>query len=308
MKQVRMIVMIVGICLLTACVHNPGDTMNLKQHSGPVKVQSDSDAASPAELAESRQIVPIRNIDHTGYVSMHDVAKAMDLHGDWLKDGSYGVGDYDPTWVFHTGSSKVNFAGHTVQLPAPAVKMMSEMYVSTSGLKKLFSSNAMFAIGTNEVSFFPNPVHGETGASGKSLSFTDAKMLDEHSSMIDFAKKFLGVRYDFGAGNYSDTGTFDCSSFTRYVFERYGVDLPRVARNQAEKGKTVSRDELQTGDLLFFYVPGRFKTNKVVGHVGIYMGNGNMIHSSPKPKDGVQITPINKPYWKETFLFAKRYL
>jgi hypothetical protein len=53
-------------------------------------------------------------------------------------------------------------------------------------------------------------------------------------------------------------------------------------------------------------VPGRFKTDKIVGHVGIYMGNNQMIHASPKPKDGVQITNINQPYWKKTFLSAKR--
>ncbi len=57
---------------------------------------------------------------------------------------------------------------------------------------------------------------------------------------------------------------------------------------------------------MFFYVPGRFKTNKTVGHVGIYIGNMQMLNASPKPKNGVQITNINKPYWKTTFLRAKR--
>jgi len=57
---------------------------------------------------------------------------------------------------------------------------------------------------------------------------------------------------------------------------------------------------------MYFYVPGRFKSNKKVGHVGIYMGGGKMIHSSPLPKDGVQITNIDKAYWKRTYLYSKR--
>lgn len=72
-------------------------------------------------------------------------------------------------------------------------------------------------------------------------------------------------------------------------------------------GEPVSRNALKPGDLLFFYVPGRFKSNKVVGHVGIYMGNGQMIHACPQPLNGVQITSINKPFWKKTFLVARRF-
>lgn len=126
------------------------------------------------------------------------------------------------------------------------------------------------------------------------------------NSMINKGKQYLGVKYLFGTGPYSQTGRFDCSTFTQYIFGKYGVSLPRVARQQATKGTLVSRKSLRKGDLLFFYVPGRFKTNKTVGHVGIYIGNMQMLNASPKPKNGVQITNINKAYWKRTFLRAKR--
>lgn len=126
------------------------------------------------------------------------------------------------------------------------------------------------------------------------------------TGLISKARNYLGVRYDFGASPYSRSGRFDCSSFTQYLFGKYGVDLPRTARAQAKRGNSVSRKSLRRGDLLFFYVPGRFKTNKTVGHVGIYIGDYKMIHSSPLPKDGVQITNINKAYWKRTFLHGKR--
>lgn len=126
------------------------------------------------------------------------------------------------------------------------------------------------------------------------------------NQVIATARRYLGVPYKFGAGPYPQTGRFDCSSFTRYVFAKQGVVLPRTARAQARQGVFVSRNMLRKGDLLFFYVPGRFKSNKIVGHVGIYMGNNLMIHSSPAPKNGVQITNINNAYWKKTFLRAKR--
>jgi cell wall-associated NlpC family hydrolase len=126
------------------------------------------------------------------------------------------------------------------------------------------------------------------------------------NALIRKGKQYLGVKYLFGAIPYPKSGKFDCSTYTAYIFGKQGVSLPRLARQQGAKGTTVSRKSLRKGDLMFFYVPGRFRTNRTVGHVGIYMGNLQMLHSSPKPENGVQITNINKAYWKETFLFAKR--
>lgn len=126
------------------------------------------------------------------------------------------------------------------------------------------------------------------------------------STLISQAKRYIGVKYEFGAAPYPQSGKFDCSTFTQYVFGKAGIRLNRTARGQASQGEAISRKNLRQGDLLFFYVPGRFKSNKMIGHVGIYMGNQQMIHASPKPKDGVQITNINKAYWKKTFLLAKR--
>jgi cell wall-associated NlpC family hydrolase len=126
------------------------------------------------------------------------------------------------------------------------------------------------------------------------------------NNLIRTSRKYLGVKYKFGAKPYPQSGRFDCSTYTRYIYGKYGVSLPRTARSQAKRGNKVSRKSLQKGDLMYFYVPGRFKSNKVVGHVGIYIGGKKMIHASPQPKNGVQISSINKAYWKKTFLFAKR--
>ncbi|UKS24392.1 C40 family peptidase [Paenibacillus sp. HWE-109] len=128
------------------------------------------------------------------------------------------------------------------------------------------------------------------------------------NGMINKGKQYMGVKYKFGTGPYPQTGKFDCSTFTQYVYGKYGVKLQRLARQQAAEGTLISRKSLRKGDLMFFYVPGRFKSNKTVGHVGIYIGNMQMLHASPEPKDGVQISSIDKAYWKATFLKAKRFV
>ncbi|BBI32386.1 C40 family peptidase [Cohnella abietis] len=311
-----------GILLLTGCVHNPGDTtIDLKRSTGPVKVQSNG--ASPSDLTEGRHIVPIRQLQHTGYISLEDLTKATGYRGAWLRDGSYGVGDHDAAWIFKAGQTTVSIAGKKMRMPASAIKEGELLYIPVSALQKLYGDVTVFRVETDDIAFFPKPTPNETGASGKSLNFSNGEpnLLSQSSTpaetaaakdskgdnVITFAKKYLGVKYEFGTGKYSETGNFDCSSFTQYVFNHFNVDLPRVAQQQADGGTYIARDNLRAGDLMFFYVPGRFKSNDTVGHVGIYMGDENMIHASPLPEDGVQVTPINKAYWKETFMYAKRF-
>jgi len=139
---------------------------------------------------------------------------------------------------------------------------------------------------------------------GKSIPAIQLKNINMNA-LIRTAERYMGVPYKFGAKRYPISKKFDCSSYTQYVFGKYGIDLRRVARNQSKQGHTVSRKKLRKGDLVFFSVPGRFKSNKTVGHVGIYIGNGKMINTFSNKK-GVHITYVNKGYWSRKFLQAKR--
>jgi len=311
------------------CANNPGDTANLNQRYAPVKVKT-AEQTKASNVAQ-RSVISVRGIHNTGYVALSDLASAAGYTGKWLKDGSYGIGDHDPRWKFRTGESQALKDGKIHGMPAPAVKENNQLYVPVSGLPGLFGNELTIRTNGASMSLLPRAFGHEAGAGGAGLPFADAtgsatrgggsnasagqdgrlriaSADSDASDIIQKAKRYLGVKYDFGTGDYSQTGTFDCSSFVRFLFADKGIDLPRTARAQGEQGTSVNKDNLKPGDLLFFYVPGRFKTDKTVGHVGIYMGDGNMIHSSPKPEDGVQITNINKPYWQETFLFAKRLL
>jgi cell wall-associated NlpC family hydrolase len=93
--------------------------------------------------------------------------------------------------------------------------------------------------------------------------------------VLDIADQYVGVRYTWG-GNTPATG-FDCSGFTKFVFARQGIQLPRTSREQAHAGQEVELDfdALLPGDILLFAEPG-----EAISHVAIYVGSGRIIQSS----------------------------
>ena len=88
------------------------------------------------------------------------------------------------------------------------------------------------------------------------------------AAAIETALAQVGDPYVWGA---SGPDGFDCSGLTSYAYAAAGVSLPRASRSQATVGREVSREELQPGDLVFFYDP--------ISHVGLYIGNGQMVHA-----------------------------
>ena len=126
-------------------------------------------------------------------------------------------------------------------------------------------------------------------------------MRDGTSKLVDSAMNFLGVRYKLG-GNSAETG-FDCSGFTRYVFENsLGRVLPHRADEQANAPELakVDKKDLKPGDLVFFDTMRR-----TFSHVGIYLGDGKFIHS-PRTGESVRIEDINISYWARHFTGARR--
>lgn len=121
----------------------------------------------------------------------------------------------------------------------------------------------------------------------------------ESKEVIASGTQYLGVPYRFGAPT-NVTYAFDCSSFTQYIFKLSGIKLPRTSISQATKGIKVLKGYLSTGDLIFYNTNG-----KSISHVGIYAGNGKMLHSSSK---GVAISNINTSYWKSKYVTARRIL
>ncbi len=104
-------------------------------------------------------------------------------------------------------------------------------------------------------------------------------------NICDYAKKWIGTKYVWG-GN-SLTKGIDCSGFVQQVYKHFGYKTPRVSRDMAKKYTKISISELKPGDLIFY---GRVKDN-YINHVGIYIGNGQVIHSSTNYK-GVAISSM----------------
>jgi len=124
---------------------------------------------------------------------------------------------------------------------------------------------------------------------------------DTASDLVLSAMNFLGVPYKRG-GNSIDSG-FDCSGFTRHIFEKsVGLVLPHRADEQARLSSLmpIKQDELKPGDLVFFNTMRR-----TFSHVGIYVGEGKFIHA-PRTGSAVRVEDMREAYWSKRFTGARR--
>jgi cell wall-associated NlpC family hydrolase len=127
------------------------------------------------------------------------------------------------------------------------------------------------------------------------------RVRDAASEMVLAAMNFLGVPYKRG-GDSAEEG-FDCSGFTRHIFEMsIGLVLPRRADQQANQAGllTVKREELKPGDLVFFNTMRR-----AFSHVGIYVGDGKFIHA-PRAGGQVRVEDMRQAYWVKRYNGARR--
>jgi cell wall-associated NlpC family hydrolase len=122
------------------------------------------------------------------------------------------------------------------------------------------------------------------------------------SNVIATGKRYLGTRYQFGAKT-GNTSSFDCSSFTQFVFKKNGISIPRSSRQQATVGKYVPKSQLRAGDLVFS------DTNRDgrINHVAIYMGNNKILHTY-KVGVGVKISTFKGSTWDKTHVTARRVI
>lgn len=119
--------------------------------------------------------------------------------------------------------------------------------------------------------------------------------------IITTAEKYLGAKFLYGASMHR-TDAFDCSSFTKRVFQENGYNIPRVSRFQANAGTAVSLKQAQVGDLVFYDT----NFDGVINHVGIYAGNSKMIHVSSSR--GVRYSDITRAYWRTRYVKTVRFL
>lgn len=140
-----------------------------------------------------------------------------------------------------------------------------------------------------------------------STLFSGEKVDSLISDMLDYASKFKGVRYHYGA---TGPNRFDCSGFTSYVFSKVGVKLHRTSCEQVNDGRVVAVNELQPGDLVFFN--GRRAGGDRIGHVGIVTSVDNenstfeFIHASSS--QGVTVSKSTEAYYVKRYVKACRVI
>ena len=121
------------------------------------------------------------------------------------------------------------------------------------------------------------------------------------AQVVEYAKQYIGYKYKSGGA--TPTTGFDCSGFTSYVFKQFGISLNRSSSGQIKNGIAVNKNDWQQGDILVY----KNESKTAIGHVGIYIGNGNFIHSANK-KEGVKITSTSSSYYSQRYVGARRVI
>lgn len=137
--------------------------------------------------------------------------------------------------------------------------------------------------------------NSNNSSSGSNSSSSSNSIGDK---LVSLAKSKLGCKYVWGA---TGPNTFDCSGLTSWCHKQVGINIPRTSLAQSKGGKAVSKSNLQPGDLIFWKT-----TSAEVGHVGMYVGNGQFIHAPNKSKP-VKYDSLSNSYYSSRFVRARRY-
>ena len=270
-------------------------TLTYEMTDGSTKVRVTMGGSRAKKGNEYINIKPPRWIDGTGYISMDAGSALFNIYMYFKpENGSVQIERPARKYVVHSGDSLWSIArAHHITV---------QELKAANNLK----SNIIY---DGQVLHLPKGTPGKEMEPAKKEEPVPlpkgSNVTAVRDQVINIAKKYIGAGYKFGATLQDAPHLFDCSSYTMLVFQQAGIQLPRVSRDQAEKGTRVT--SLVKGDLLFFtnndiYTDGR------VSHVGIYMGNGDMIHASTSK--GVTITKdvLSNPYWSKNYLFSKRII
>lgn len=152
----------------------------------------------------------------------------------------------------------------------------------------------------------------ESTTSKTTTENTGTSLSAKASEIVSYAKKFLGVPYVYGGASPSG---FDCSGFTMYVYNHFGISMRHGAQAQAKLGEKITANKsskssllnnLEVGDLVFFL---DYETMDEIGHCGIYIGDGNFIHASSGSGYCVKINSLLPgEYYNTRYCAARRVL
>ena len=183
----------------------------------------------------------------------------------------------------------------SLQIIAPSISEQSwnalQVLIANKIQEIISLMNEVFGENTVDMNFAINVNNGALSGNSQTNPQGD-------NEIINTAKSFLGTPYQWGGTSPSG---FDCSGFVQYVLAQNGKSIPRTSQEQFASGQAVDKSQLQAGDLVFYDWSGGTEAT----HVGIYEGNGKMIHA-PHSGDVVKEVDFNS-YGQNVYLGARRY-
>jgi len=144
----------------------------------------------------------------------------------------------------------------------------------------------------------PYPAHPDYTVKKPEVRYTP-----ERKNLEKMVKQLQGSPYVWAE---EGPDLFDCSGFTYYLYGSMGIDIPRVAREQAKTGKRIKPEALQYGDLIFFATDRRHPHK--ITHVGVYLGDGWFTHASTVKEEVIYSNLFTSPYYKKRLRVCRRYL
>ena len=214
-------------------------------------------------------VIEVKNnikIKYNGKINTSDVAVCYDLSGckiSWDKEiDTTKSGKYEVTVKAIDGGGNITYDKATITVlekPKPVV---------------VYNSNPYSGVAYSSMNTMNNQ---------RNEALSEEEKSSLRMQVVNFAKQFIGNPYVYG-GTSLTRGT-DCSGFTMSVYANFGYALPRVASHQAAVGKAVSASELLPGDIIVY----------TYGHVGIYVGNGMMVHAGTSAT-GIVMQPMFEGY------------
>lgn len=133
---------------------------------------------------------------------------------------------------------------------------------------------------------------------------TELKTGNLRNDLIEFSKQFIGTPYKFACATPEEG--FDCSGFITYVYNHYGIEVPRSSKDFEFFGKEISVEHAREGDLLLF--TGTEEGSTGIGHIGILINQNGMksdfIHASSGKANGVTISSLGSDHYTQRFVKA----
>lgn len=143
-------------------------------------------------------------------------------------------------------------------------------------------------------------VQEDSSESTRLGSYSVQQTMELKSQIVTLSQKYIGVPYRLGG---TTPRAFDCSGYTQYVYREAGISINRTVATQLQDGVIIAKEDLEPGDLVIFSNTGG---RGFASHVGIYLGNGKMIHASETK--GITIADLDSAYFAQHYQCARRII